>query len=231
MKNLLLVCFLLVSLFILTFDAMIKIQTSGTMIVKADGTIRLGCTCTGDRDKLITPWQDAFDGDWNTKLAWNNSLLGDFSITITENYSLPAPAANATWEFKAYHCNNGSLIPTPFKIECWNGSSWISLYQLDDQEHVNEEFIETINIPNTSISDKMTLKTTIMYSSHVVGAILPNPPERLLQYVEYFEGELTEQAIPELQSILLVLPLFMMATLLAVTVYRKKHVDTRASSS
>jgi len=212
--------------FILTFSPMPgKTLTSRTIGVEKDGTIGLDSyTCTGDVDKLTTPWQNAVDGDWNTKLAWNNSLLGDFSVVIAENYSLPISTTNVTWEFKAYHCNNGSLISTPMKIECWNGSSWISIYGLDDQEHVNEEFTETINIPSVLISDRMTLKTTIMYSSHVAGAIPPNPPERLLHYVEYFEGKLTEPAIPEFSS-LLVLPSFMIATLLIVILYNRKKTE------
>lgn len=198
-------------------------QRSGTILVKADGTINLDSyTCTGDIDKLTTPWQNAVDGNWNTKIAWNSLLLGDFSVVITENYSLQDPAMNVSWRFKAYHRNNGSLIPTPMKIECWNGSSWISIYELDDQEHVNEEFTETINIPRVLTSHIMTIKTTIMYSSHVVGGILPNPPEQLFHYVEYFEGELKESAIPEFPSFLFLL-LLMVVALFATIVYKRKH--------
>jgi len=152
-------------------------------------------TCTGDLDKLATPCQNAVDGDWNTKLAWNNSLIGDSSLIIAENYSLQLPA-NVSWKFKAHHyVSGGSLLPTPMKAECWNGSSWIDLYEMDDQDHVNEEFNETINIPKISVSDKITIRVTIRYSSHVAGAIPPNDPEQMLHYVEFFEGELTEHVI------------------------------------
>lgn len=228
MRNSPLTALVVLVFFILTSSTMPgKTLTSRTIIVEADGPIRLDSyACTGNIDKLTTPWQNAVDGDWNTKLAWNNSLLGDFSVVIIENYSLSTSLANATWEFKAYHCNNGSLIPTPMRIECWNGSSWISIYGLDDQEHFNEQFTETIDIPSFLISDRMTFKTTIMYSSHVAGGVLPNPPVRMLHYVEYFEGKLAETAIPEFSS-LLVLSSFMIATLLIVTLYNRKKQKLR----
>jgi hypothetical protein len=226
MRNSPLTFLVLLVFFILTlFPMPSKTLTSRTIGVEADGLIRLDSyTCTGNVDRLTTPWQNAVDGDWNTKFAWNSSLLGDFSIVIIENYSLLTSTANITWEFKAYHCNNGSLIPTPMRIECWNGSSWINIYGLDDQEHFNEQFTETINIPSVLISDRMTLKTTIMYSSHVAGGVLPNPPVRMLHYVEYFEGKLAETAIPEFSS-LLVLPSFMIAMLLIVTLYNRKKTE------
>lgn len=223
-RNVMILSLLVVSSTVLAFVPMpSKTQSSGTLLAKAGRTINLDSyTCTGDVDKLTTPWQNAVDGDWNTKIAWNNSLLGDFSVVITENYSLQDPAMNVSWRFKAYHCNRGSLIPTPMKIECWNGSSWISIYELDDQEHVNEEFTETVNIPSVLISDIMTLKTTIRYSSHVAGGIPPYSPELLLHYVEYFEGELNESAIPGFPSFLVLLSLMIVA-LFATIVYKRKH--------
>jgi hypothetical protein len=149
--------------------------------------------------------------------------LGDFSVVITENYSLQDPAMDVSWRFKAYHYRpESSLIWKPMKIECWNGSSWVVIYQLDNLDHVNEEFVETINVPSVLFSDKLTIKTTIMYSSHVVGAIPPNPPEQLLHYVEYFEGELKESAIPEFPSFLFLQPLMIVA-LFATIIYKRKH--------
>ncbi|HVP40565.1 MAG TPA: hypothetical protein VMS95_01260 [Candidatus Krumholzibacteriaceae bacterium] len=66
------------------------------------------------------------------------------------------------------------------------------MYELDDQQHLNETFTENVSVPNEAfINDKITIKTTIRYSSHVAGGIPPNYPVRLLHYTEYYEGKLT----------------------------------------
>jgi hypothetical protein len=170
-----------------------KTQTSGALLVVADETIKLDSyTCTGDVDKLTSPCQNAVDGEWKTKLTWNNTLLGDFCVIITENYSLQDPTSNISWKFKAYHYREGSLIPKPMRIEFWNGSSWKELYELDDTDHTNEDFIEVLSVPKEAlVKGKTAIKTTLMYSSHVAGAIPPSYPERLLHYVEFFEAELS----------------------------------------
>lgn len=149
-------------------------------------------TCVGDRDQLIASWSYAVDGDWSTKLQWNTSDLSDFSIAIIENFSIPDLAKTVKWEFKAYHERTASLMPTPMEVSFWNGSSWKILYALDDQEHVNEAFVETLNVPAESISEgKVCIQVSMKYSSHVVGGIPPSVPEQMWQYVEYYEGKLT----------------------------------------
>lgn len=145
----------------------------------------------GDISRLATPVSYAVDGDWLTKVEWNTTCLGDFNVYIIENFTVPNLANNLKWEFEAYHKNTGSLIPTPMTVSYWNGSSWTQLYALDDQDHVNEVFIEKLDMPAESFSDgKISIKTNIKYSSHVVGAILPNAPEQEWHYVEYFEGKM-----------------------------------------
>jgi hypothetical protein len=77
-------------------------------------------------------------------------------------------------------------------IQFWNGSTWKTMYELDDEQHLNETFTENVSVPNEAfVNDKITIKTTIRYSSHVAGGILPNYPVRLLHYAEYYEGKLT----------------------------------------
>jgi hypothetical protein len=148
--------------------------------------------CLGDLDKLTTPYNNAIDGDWDTKIAWNTSLLGDFTVSIVENYSAPTPYTNVIMEFKAYHYRAGSLMPTPMDIQFWNGSSWKEMYELDDEQHLNETFIERVGLPVEAFVDgKITIKTTVRYSSHVAGGIPPYGPIRLLHYVEYYEGKLS----------------------------------------
>ena len=147
-------------------------------------------TFAGDTGQLTTPISYAVDGDWSTKIEWNTTPLGDFSVCILENYTVQNPNY-VKWEFKAYHRNTGSLIATPMEITYWNGPSWKEIYRLDDTEHVNEVFVETLSIPAEGfLNNRISIKTTIKYSSHVVGAIPPNSPERLWQYVEYYEGNM-----------------------------------------
>ena len=148
-------------------------------------------TCVGDTDQLTTTWSYAVDNDLSTKVEWNTTSLGDFYVHIVENFTIPSLLTGAKWEFKAYHNNTGSLMPTPMEISYWNGSSWKQLYALDDEEHVNEVFVETLDLPKGAFSDnEISIRTTIRYSSHVVGAILPYAPEQLWHYVEYFEGRM-----------------------------------------
>jgi hypothetical protein len=146
---------------------------------------------TGDTRQLTTPISNTVDGDWSTKAEWNTTSLGDFNIYITENYTVQSPTNHVKWEFKAYHRNTGSLMPTPMEVSYWNGSLWKQLYMLDDAEHVNEVFVQAIIIPAEAFSNnKISIRTTIRYSSHVIGALPPNPPERLWHYVEYYEGHM-----------------------------------------
>jgi hypothetical protein len=211
------------SLLLVLSLALVLIQSSGDAYVRADDTIAPeSSSCSGDVDKLTTPWQNAVDGDWNTGVVWNDSVLGDFAVTMVENFSLPSSYSNASWKFEAYHHVEGSLIWKPMKIELWNGSSWIVLYELYDFDHVNETFSQSIAISKSLLSDKVSIRTTIMYSSHVAGAIPPSRPQRLIHYVEYFEGELIASAVPEFPSYI-ILPSFMIITLLAVIAYRRKH--------
>jgi hypothetical protein len=192
--SILFVSFLLISSIVLVFVPIpSEIQAGRVLFVVANGTINLDSySCTGDVDKLTSPYQNAVDGDWNTKLTWNNTVLGDFSVAITENYSLHDLTSNTSWKFKAYHHREGSLIPKPMIIEFWNGSSWKELYELDDTDHTNEDFTEVLSVPKEAlVNDKITIKTTLMYSSHVAGAIPPSHPERLLHYVEFFDAELS----------------------------------------
>jgi len=149
-------------------------------------------TCSGDLDKLTTPYSNAFDGNWSTKITWNTSLLGDFAVNIIENYSAPTPSTSVVMEFKAHHYIAGALMPSPMDIEFWNGSSWKLVYELNDQEHVNETFTEKVGLPTEAfVNNKTTIKITLRYSSHVAGGIPPYGPIRLLEYAEYYEGELT----------------------------------------
>ena len=144
----------------------------------------------GDTDKLATPASYAVDGDWSTKIEWNTTHLGDFNVYLIENFTIPNAVSNVKWEFKAYH-RAGGLIPEPMKVSYWNGSSWKQLYVLDDTEHTNEIFLETLDVPTESFSSsKISIRTDIRYSSHVVGGLLPYPPKQSWHYVEYFEGKI-----------------------------------------
>lgn len=145
----------------------------------------------GDTDKLVSPVSYAVDGDWSTKIEWNTTQLGDFSVSITENFTIPNSSTELQWELKAYH-HYGGLIPTPLTFSYWNGSSWKQLYSLDDTEYTNEVFIQTLDMPSDAIqSTNVSVKTVIEYSSHTAGGVPPNPPQQLSHYVEYFEGKLT----------------------------------------
>lgn len=152
---------------------------------------RRSCISGGDTDQLATPWSYVVDGDWSTKVEWNTTRLGDFKLYIIEDFIVPSSLDKLAWEFKAYHRRAGSLMPTPMEISYWDGSSWEQLYALDDENHVNEVFIETLDMPAGAFSDnKISVKTTMRYSSHVVGAIPPYPPEQLWHFIEYFEGRM-----------------------------------------
>jgi hypothetical protein len=187
--------------------------------------------CSGDLDKLTTPYSNAIDGDWNTKIAWNTSLLGDFSVIIIENYSVSTPPTDMILEFKAYHHKEiSALTPTPMDIQFWNGSSWKKMYELDGEQHVNETFTEKINVPSEAFADgKITIKTTVRYSSHVAGGILPTPPVRLLQYVEYYEGKLStgDNNVFPIGPLLLLVPVITAAVIIGSFVFlatrKKKH--------
>lgn len=145
----------------------------------------------GDTNQLIVPASYAVDGDWSTKLEWNTAQLGDFSISITENFTIANSATELQWELKAYH-TYGGLIQAPLTVSYWNGSLWKQLYSLRDTEHGDEVFIETLNVPSDATQDnEISIRTVIEYSSHTVGGILPNPPQRSFDYAEYFEGKLT----------------------------------------
>ncbi|HVP40566.1 MAG TPA: hypothetical protein VMS95_01265, partial [Candidatus Krumholzibacteriaceae bacterium] len=72
---------------------------------------------SGNLSKLTTPYNNAIDGDWNTKIAWDTGQLGDFSVSIKQNYSVPATNTNVFMEFKAYQYRHGSLMPTPMSIQ------------------------------------------------------------------------------------------------------------------
>jgi len=142
-------------------------------------------TCEGDLGQLTTNCSNAFDSDWSTKLEWDKSCTsGDFVIVLIENYSLPTSLTYVNWEFKAYHNNTGSLMPSPMTIHCWNGSSWKMVYVLDDTDHVNEVFAERITMPPEAfVKGRLSIMTSIKYSSHWV---MTGP---LWHYVEYFEGK------------------------------------------
>jgi len=142
-------------------------------------------TCEGDLGQLTTNCSNAFDSDWSTKLEWDKSCTsGDFVIVLIENYSLPTSLTYVNWEFKAYHNNTGSLMPSPMTIHCWNGSSWKIVYVLDDTDHVNEVFAERITMPPEAfVKGRLSIMTSIKYSSHWV---MTGP---LWHYVEYFEGK------------------------------------------
>ncbi len=147
-------------------------------------------TCTGDIDQLTTPCSNAVDGDCSTKLEWNTTPCGDFNVYIIENFTVPSPVNSVKWGFKAYH-KADSLMPTPMKIYYWNGSSWKQLYVLDDQDHKNEVFVETLDMPAEAFSDdEINIKTCIRYSSHVTGV---GHAQQLWHYVEYFEGKMIHE--------------------------------------
>ena len=149
--------------------------------------------CEGDTDRLTTPCSYAVDGDWSTKVEWNTTHLGDFEVCIIENFIVPRSSDSLKWEFKAYHKKTGSLMPTPMDISYWDGSSWKQLYALDDGDYVNEVLVETLDVPAETFSkNKISIRTTLRYSSHVVGAIPPYPPVQIWHYLEYFEGRLKE---------------------------------------
>ena len=148
-------------------------------------------SCQGDMDQLLTPWFYSVDGDWLSKAEWNKTRLGDFVIHIIEIFSVSGSFDGLKWEFKAFHRKAGSLIPVPMAIHYWNGLSWKQLYALDDENHVNEVFVEILDMPAESYSGgEISIKTTIRYSSHLVGAIPPHTPEQLWHYAEYFEGKM-----------------------------------------
>jgi hypothetical protein len=149
------------------------------------------CSCEGDIAQLVTPCSHCVDDDWATKTEWNKTHLGDFEVYIIENFVVSNSFDSLKWEFKAFHRKAGSLMPVPMAIYYWNGLSWKQLYALDDENHVNEVFVEILDMPAESYSGgEISIKTTIRYSSHLVGAIPPHTPEQLWHYAEYFEGKM-----------------------------------------
>ena len=143
---------------------------------------------TGNVSQLTTPCFNAVDSNCSTRLEWNTTPHGDFGVYIIENFTVPSSVNGVKWGFKAYHVNKGALMPTPMKIYYWNGSSWKQLYALDDQDHKNEVFVETLDMPAEAFSDnKISIKTLIRYSSHTTGG---GRARRWWHYVEYFEGKM-----------------------------------------
>ena len=87
-------------------------------------------------------------------------------------------------------------MPVPMAIYYWNGLSWKQLYALDDEDYVNEVFVEILDIPEEACSGgEISIKTTIRYSSYLVGAIPPYTPEQLWHYAEYFEGRMKKASV------------------------------------
>jgi len=153
-------------------------------------------SCEGDTDQLVTPWSYCVDGDWSTKAEWNKTHGGDFEIHIIENFAVPNSFDSLKWEFKVFHKRAGALLPAPMAIHYWNGLSWKQLYILDDEDHVNQVFACILDIPTEACSgSEISIKTTLKYSSHVVGGIPPHKPEQLWHYTEYFEGKMKKASV------------------------------------
>ena len=76
-------------------------------------------SCTGDLEQLISPCSNAVDEDWSTKVAWDTTSTGHYGVDIVEGFEIPDSVNRATWQFSAYHMNNGASIigmPDPSAI-------------------------------------------------------------------------------------------------------------------
>jgi hypothetical protein len=183
----------------------------------------------GQSSLIVSKFKDSFDNVWETIvwLRFNLSSVPDGAVVDVATLQLDSCIVTETYNVYAHSCSNNSwteLTLTYSNMPAFNTTSMDSEVVSSSSQYYNWSVVDAVRNAIDGIYGGPDVVTIVLQETSFRG-LLSQASFYSKENFEVYVPKLTihwTHIIPEFPSFL-ILPIFMIATLLAVIVYRRKY--------